>query len=825
MSVISQRDSTAPGSLCRNLPKYIRQPPIEAVVFAWGTNEDRALGLDGPEVNVTVPKVVESLLGVQFSGRSFGRAPLVGGSRNTMVLDSDGQVWSMGWNDRGTLGLGHRGKVRKPQRLGALTGVRIVQVAVNGWHCLALSDTGQMFAWGGNEYLQCAVDPEKRDVVTPVPCLPQLRVRQVACGGMHSLALTETGEVWTWGEPWGDFSMRIERTPLPVPGATGMVAIAAGAFHNMALSKQAEVYTWGTNDYGQLGNGYTTYNTTPCRVKDMEGVQVADITAGGWHSLALTRHGEVYAWGRGEYGRLGIGDRSGSSKLRPHKVRGLEEHCVVQMAAGGTHTLVLTGEGRMFVWGRGSFGRLGLGAERDCYSPVECPLPGGHDRWRVISIATGGRHSMCLALPVREGTGSVLDSSEVSGLSEDVDGMSEPSLCDRDMQYEIGEDHTVTSVTHANGSGTGGSGGPLSSQSAQPTPSHPQPPTPTLQAGQAGSRQGSQSVPKAPSQPVLGANRESVGGDNSRDIGMGMQPDGFEGGGMGLAAANNQWPGAGMDMHRLVAAQMELDAAAEEEEEGRRTPRAASATQRPPPNKAEGAQGAEERRAPAAASGGGVGGDEEEEEQEETEEEQEQSEDEDEEDQGLFLEERRALSPMPRPMSPALPNSAAAARAMQVPSPRALVGSPGSYGTPTALLVGTPPAQVMMISGSSRSGAQQAAASAMAAAALAASVVGSPRSAPMLTEFMGPGMPNTIGPKVITPNAGPASGSALPRAGGNGAFGSIAGGLEARGLSSSPPLGSSPASGSPSKLPGSTPADSARAGPAPAGGAAAPAGA
>lgn len=106
---------------------------------------------------------------------------------------------------------------------------------------------------------QCGIDPEKRDVVTPVPCLPQLRVRRlgcrpmavarkcmisnslraslhvthrarssglltllacacmqvrmVACGGMHSLALTEDGEVWTWGEPWGDFSMKVERTP------------------------------------------------------------------------------------------------------------------------------------------------------------------------------------------------------------------------------------------------------------------------------------------------------------------------------------------------------------------------------------------------------------------------------------------------------------------------------------------------------------------------------------------------------------------------------------------------------------------------------------
>lgn len=49
-------------------------------------------------------------------------------------------------------------------------------------------------------------------------------------------------------------------------------------------------------------------------------VQIADIAAGGWHSLALSVQGGVFTWGRGEYGRLGIGDTSGSSKLRPHKV-------------------------------------------------------------------------------------------------------------------------------------------------------------------------------------------------------------------------------------------------------------------------------------------------------------------------------------------------------------------------------------------------------------------------------------------------------------------------------------------------------------------------
>ncbi|KAK9838506.1 hypothetical protein WJX81_003780 [Elliptochloris bilobata] len=374
--------------------------------------EDGQLGVDADQ-SVMAPKVVEALLGTRFRGREFLRAPLVAGSRNTLAIDSEGQVLSWGWNARGTLGHGHRGNERKPRRLAALSGVTISQVAIGGWHCLALDAgalaamslpkyvvaCGLVYAWGGNEYGQCGVHWGARDVVEPAPCVPSLRVVQVAAGGMHSCVLTTQGEVWTWGEPWGDFSMQVDRTPRKVPGAVNVAKIVCGAFHNLALNKQGEVLAWGINDFGQLGNGSTFYETSPTQVVGLEGVQTADVEAGGWHSLAITTDGEVFVWGRGEYGRLGLGDRSGSSRLRATLVKAMEGHSVVQGSCGGTHTLVLTAEGRIFTWGRGSFGRLGTGVEKDCYSPVEVFLPGGPERWRVICITAGGRHSMALALP------------------------------------------------------------------------------------------------------------------------------------------------------------------------------------------------------------------------------------------------------------------------------------------------------------------------------------------------------------------------------------------------------------------------------------------
>ncbi|WIA13861.1 hypothetical protein OEZ85_002434 [Tetradesmus obliquus] len=478
-------DSPA-GYLCLNVPPWVAAPPIEAVVFGWGASEDQQLGLDAGE-DVDSPKVVEALLGVKFMGRGFLSCPLVGGSRNTLAIDAEGGLWSWGWNARGTLGHGHRDLQHKPACVEALHGVTIVQAAIGGWHCLALSDEGQVYCWGGNEYQQCGlvapdeqpqpgtqaaaaqaaaekaahssqggtqsllaaaaaavakgadaitngrrslvrsdtdvdsypnggtngdaytyssvygVLPAARDILVPRACMPGLVVKQVACGGMNSVVLTEGGEVWTWGEPWGEFALELQRAPRKVPGAVNIAAIACGAFHNMALARDGCLLAWGTNDYGQLGNGSTIYSTTPVEVVDLEEVAVADIAAGGWHSMALSADGQIYVWGRGEYGRLGIADRTGSSKLRPHKVRGLEGHTVVQVAAGGTHSVAVTSAGRMFIWGRASYGRLGLGpGARDAYSPVEVALPGGHERWKVAAATAGGRHTMCLAVPVRD---------------------------------------------------------------------------------------------------------------------------------------------------------------------------------------------------------------------------------------------------------------------------------------------------------------------------------------------------------------------------------------------------------------------------------------
>lgn len=89
--------------------------------------------------------------------------------------------------------------------------------------------------------------------------------------------------------------------------------------------------------------------------------------AGMNHSVALASNGQVHACGEGAYGALGFGDQLSLGVFR--KVPGLFSVGVVQIACGEHNTMALSADGRIFSWGRGKYGQLGLGDTRNAHAP------------------------------------------------------------------------------------------------------------------------------------------------------------------------------------------------------------------------------------------------------------------------------------------------------------------------------------------------------------------------------------------------------------------------------------------------------------------------
>lgn len=146
----------------------------------------------------------------------------------------------------------------------------------------------------------------------------------------------------------------------------------------MALTVEGSLYSWGQGEGGLLGQGNTISYFSPKKIDTLDSVQVTAVMCGGLHTLAVTRQGHMYAWGRGEGGQLGIPtDQLIYDTVNrelylttPKRVQGvLDMLFVSQVACGDAHSLALTSQGLVYGWGYTNSGQLGLGVSQDNYEP------------------------------------------------------------------------------------------------------------------------------------------------------------------------------------------------------------------------------------------------------------------------------------------------------------------------------------------------------------------------------------------------------------------------------------------------------------------------
>ena len=97
----------------------------------------------------------------------------------------------------------------------------------------------------------------------------------------------------------------------------------------------------------------------------------AQVACGDYHTLAVTELGKVYSWGCGAMGQLGLGDDRDRSV--PQVVTGLDfgvDDVVAGIDAGPTVSAAITDQGRLFMWGSGEAGQLGNGSLDDVFEPI-----------------------------------------------------------------------------------------------------------------------------------------------------------------------------------------------------------------------------------------------------------------------------------------------------------------------------------------------------------------------------------------------------------------------------------------------------------------------
>ncbi|KAI6070048.1 putative E3 ubiquitin-protein ligase HERC3 isoform X1 [Aix galericulata] len=151
-----------------------------------------------------------------------------------------------------------------------------------------------------------------------------------------------------------------------------------------------ELFTWGQNTCGQLGVGrQVTLTPTPQLVKGLKGIPLAQIAAGGAHSVAVSLSGAVYSWGKNDFGQLGLGHTE--DKDYPSYIEALEHWKTVFISCGADHTAVLSKDGLVCTFGAGGAGQLGHNSTRNELTPrVVAELWGA----RVSQVACGRQHTL-----------------------------------------------------------------------------------------------------------------------------------------------------------------------------------------------------------------------------------------------------------------------------------------------------------------------------------------------------------------------------------------------------------------------------------------------
>mmetsp|Transcript_17653 Transcript_17653/g.35531 ORF Transcript_17653/g.35531 Transcript_17653/m.35531 type:complete len:300 (+) Transcript_17653:1257-2156(+) len=213
-----------------------------------------------------------------------------------------------------------------------------------------------------------------------------------------------------------------------------VIAIAAGQHHSLALSASGIVFSWGRASSGVLGVGDDSFDpgADTCNLHSpypvdkllklvaLEEARVCAIAAGGEHSLCLTHRGSIYTWGSNHAGQLGRPPRVDSHDYHVHATslapsspgvvhvptpddgdEGAESVSVQfrAIAGGAAHSVALTATGEVYTWGCAEKGRLGLSETRlrtmlahDVSRGVTC---------RICSSGTNMPLSMCVLVPHR----------------------------------------------------------------------------------------------------------------------------------------------------------------------------------------------------------------------------------------------------------------------------------------------------------------------------------------------------------------------------------------------------------------------------------------
>jgi len=373
---------------------------VEREVYTLGQNSYGELG-HGDTLERHLPTLVEFCRGKDIVQVSSG-------NEFTILLDAKGEAYGVGYNDSGQCGSGGNGRCVNFSRMETMVDRNVVSITTtNGSeHLLMVTDSGELYTNGYNSKGQLGHGNTQSCYVPKlVEALSGFRVTKVCCSYYHSIILTDSDQIFSFGRNdfgqlgLGDRDDRTTPSECHLLHGRNISALACGQYHSIVGLAGGGLMGFGKNDYGQLGLETTEFKLRPTLVTQppLNAAVTVQLACGYYHTIALVSTGLVFGFGRNDYGQLGIGNRD--NQWKPHLLTDLQDKFIREVTCGCYHSICLSREGKVYPFGRNNHGQLGTNNTVDSARPLFLEAMAGK---HVCQITAGFYHTVLLVGPPLE---------------------------------------------------------------------------------------------------------------------------------------------------------------------------------------------------------------------------------------------------------------------------------------------------------------------------------------------------------------------------------------------------------------------------------------
>jgi alpha-tubulin suppressor-like RCC1 family protein len=356
-------------------------------LYAWGNNGNGQLGILLTN-NRAGPELVSGPATTSW-------AAIQGGAFHTLAITTTGELFAWGANSNGQLGDSTTVDKSSPILVSGPVNTSWSSVSSGSQHSLAIATTGRLYAWGSNTSGQLG-DNTLTAVSSPILVSGPAATSWIAVSGYNNStgtwALTSGNILWGWGSNTTEVLGIATNVSSPQQvGTSSWIAISTKGSLSLAITTAGRLYAWGGGPSGSQGDLSTIPKSSPVLVSGPTNTSWSAIAAAAGFGLAISTTGQLWGWGSNING--GVGNNSGTSVSSPVLVSGPASTSWSVVACGQEHALAISTTGQLYAWGLNSSGQLGILSTTRKSSPVLVSGPTGAS-W--IAVSGGQEHSLAI---------------------------------------------------------------------------------------------------------------------------------------------------------------------------------------------------------------------------------------------------------------------------------------------------------------------------------------------------------------------------------------------------------------------------------------------